>query len=158
MRTTQFTNCCGISIIYDMDEATPARIRDHLSGSQLNLIAINEYQRGLIEDVILGAGFKLLTTFNNGGHGSTCHLYGLRPSENPDDFQIFGDLPQPVLDPPVPAPVSVVEVEIYANLRDFGRRGPFSGQEEAREAYPKCRSFDRRDIMSDGTSEWQVNV
>lgn len=46
-----------------------------------------------------------------------------------------------------------VLVEYFANLRNGGLRGPFSAVDEAREAYPRCRSFQRRVLFSDGTFE-----
>lgn len=59
-----------------------------------------------------------------------------------------------VVPAPAPAPLRVVTTEYYAHLRTAGRRGPFETVEEVREAYPRCRDFDQRQIRNDGTSLW----
>lgn len=64
---------------------------------------------------------------------------------------------------PVPAPaapvaarrrIDVNATEFYANLRVSGRRGPFDTEADARAAYPRCRTIEQRNIMTDGNSVW----
>lgn len=62
--------------------------------------------------------------------------------------------PVPAPAPEVEAVLAVVSTEFYASLRGTGRRGPFDSVEAAQEAYPRCRRFEQRQIMSDGTSVW----
>lgn len=62
--------------------------------------------------------------------------------------------PAPAPAPEVEAALAVASTEFYASLRGTGRRGPFDNIEAAREAYPRCRRFTQRQIMSDGTSVW----
>lgn len=64
------------------------------------------------------------------------------------------DPTEEVVPAPVEPPIWVVTTEFYAHLRTAGRRGPFETVEAAREAYPRCRNFDQRQIRNDGTSLW----
>jgi len=64
--------------------------------------------------------------------------------------------PEPVI--AQPANQAVILTEYFAHLRDHGRRGSFASLLEASQAYPRCRQFDRRVIMSDGTVNWEEGV
>lgn len=65
---------------------------------------------------------------------------------------IVGEVPPTLPVAPVEAPEPVATVtEYFAKLRaDNHRRGPFTTLEDAREAYPRCMTFFRSTVMSDG--------
>lgn len=48
----------------------------------------------------------------------------------------------------------IIETEYYAQLRDGSRKGLYNSEEGVRRRFPRCRTFLRREIMSDGSSVW----
>ncbi len=154
MQAANFPMCCGIKIINDMDTGrTVRRLQELMTNyptNVLQLIAINGEQKEEMHDFLIENQWQLLTQHTNGGHESQNFLYGYHPLQDNGHFRIFGgeDRQEP----------RVIDIEIYANLRDIGRRGPFSSIDEACSAYPLCRQIDRREIMSNGNSNWTENV
>lgn len=154
MDKVPFPLCCGIGIIIDMGDTVPRSnkhlqklMKDHFTIGRLNLIALNHSQQEVYEEFLHDNGWTLMSRHRNGAHyGGFNYLWGYHPS----GFDNYGDVVEVEGRPEV----RPVELEIYANLRDFGRRGPFSGIKEAKIAYPLCRQFDRREIMSNGTTVW----
>jgi hypothetical protein len=61
-------------------------------------------------------------------------------------------LPLPVV--PAPEPTVVLE-EVFARFRNGQARGPFTTEEEARETYPRVRSFFTRRVLSDGSTTFE---
>jgi hypothetical protein len=75
---------------------------------------------------------------------------------NPPPLRAFNPGPEEAVVIPRPAthapePTVVLE-EVFAQMRDGRTRGPFNTEEEAREAYPRVRSFFTRRIFSDGST------
>lgn len=99
-------------------------------------------------------GFRLAYEFHNGNTGNIVKVFHLykRPNDGGNYTYDLNGAPVP------PAELSVTATEFYANLRNSGRRGPFSTENEAHEAYPRCRRFERREIMSDGSSVWSEEI
>ena len=101
------------------------------------------------------ADSRYTVTFNDGLNGN----YRLDNFRNA--FSVLDEpanpQPQPQPAPPPPVVRRIYATEWYANLRQGGRRGPFGSPAQAREAYPRCARFERRDIYNDGTSTW-VNI
>jgi hypothetical protein len=58
-------------------------------------------------------------------------------------------IPRPAA--PALEPTVILE-EVFAQYRDGRTRGPFNYEEEAREAYPRVRSFFARRVLSDGST------
>lgn len=126
-------------------------------------------QAGGWASVLASRGFRLAAQWNNSNTGRNCyqflripHLrtddeeYQIRPHWWPEPDGDITNLPLATRYDPVLGgqALHVVEVEFYANLRDSGRRGPFESFGDARLAYPRWRYFERRSIMSNGTSLW----
>ena len=127
-------------------------------------------------NVLASKGFRLAAEWNNSNTGRRCFQFLRIPVLLTEDagyhrpFAWEGPfLPpgQPFLEPPrLPGPVEIRNnappppppaawfTEYYATLREGGRRGPFATAAAARQAYPRCRQFERRIIMNDGSSRW----
>lgn len=120
-------------------------------------------------------GFRLVTRFNNSNSNQNCYIF--HRLADPDDFLSLedGDLPfqwegaravpnVPISQAPAQVPQQNQPLRVlrsdYANFyRTTGRRGAlYETFQAAREAAPRCRRQDRRDIMSDGSVVWHEAV
>jgi hypothetical protein len=123
-------------------------------------------------NILRARGFRLAEMWRNSNTGRNCYRFVLIPrllSDDPNFRPPFewpegeevnvpirrGAAPPPPVAAPAPAPV-VTSTEYFAHLQRNGRRGPFETVAAAREAYPRCRRFDRRDIYSDGQFIWHI--
>jgi hypothetical protein len=114
--------------------------------------------------ILARKGFRLAAVWNNSNTGRHCYQFikiGRLLTDDPVyelpfDWQglVAAAQGNGVVAPVAPRRVDTVSTEFYAQLRVGGRRGPFATEREAREAYPRCRRFQQRNIMSNGTSTW----
>lgn len=114
--------------------------------------------------VLASRGFHLAARWENSNTGRNCYQFLKIDRFHPEEQALPFDWTGPILRP-VPPPrveqeglrevaLRVVSTEYYASLREAGRRGPFDTVAAARQAFPRCARFERREIMSDGTSVW----
>jgi hypothetical protein len=115
--------------------------------------------------ILARKGFRLAAVWNNSNTGRHCYqfikidrlLTDDPVYELPFDWQGLVAAAQGngvAVAPPRPAPVEAVATEYYAHLQNGGRRGPFASLAAARQAFPRCQRFERRQIMNNGTSTW----
>ena len=128
------------------------------SGRVIEVVLTDNQCRGDWPRHLLQKGFKKVARFRNRNTGNICNVFYYYAGWEQNELQLFGHEVDEVL---IPAPLPEVRqvlVEYFAHLRTAGRKGPFSNDLEARIAFPRCRTFDRRTVYSDGAVIWEDGV
>lgn len=182
--STHGGRCCGYGHIYGFDRASIADFNECLEeharagrgGNRICEVILSQRQiegdaltrREVLEAggwpaILAGRGFRLAAQWTNSNTNRRCYQFLLIPELLTDDEnyrppfawdgQVVGNQRGVAAPAPVIAEMTVL-TEYYANLQRGGRRGPFRSEAAAREAFPRCRRFERRDIRSNGRSIW----
>lgn len=156
---------------YPMAREFTGRDRDAINPRTRKMIEVilNREQVENLDDTITALkeeGFRLVTEFNNSS-GSDCFVFhrhnsGIRDRRPAILDQVFplGELAQIVVpaEPNAPEAPRTVFSTFHCVFAD-GRRGAgYDTAEEARDNLGRRRRIDKRNVMSDGTQVWEVNV
>lgn len=126
-------------------------------GERILEIVLTDRQQEVWHEKLVELGFRRVVRFLNANSGNHVNIY-YRHTGGFEMFDVVNQAePEQVLPafppreqaegiPPAPVNPPIEIEEYYANLRLFGRRGPFNTEAEARAAYPRCRTFERRVI------------
>lgn len=165
--------CCGRRHLHGMNGATTASIRGVMQrnsllnngANKLTEIVVSEENDDLDElrAEIVAAGFVLVAEWDNCS-GSRCYMY-----LHANDWRAFPNgaavdivppvAPAPPPPPPRPAPAPRVVASTYHNVLAAGRsEAGWQTFDQARDAAPRARSIDRKDVYASGAVRWTQNV